>query len=352
MTVNVGVIGLGFIGQTHARAVAELRALGVDVRLSAVCDRSPDRVTGRVTPPLAIDAAPGAALFDPADVTVHTDARRLIDDPHVDLVVIATPTDTHVDLAAAALKAGKHVLCEKPIALDSTDVRQLAETAYRTQRLCMPAMCMRFWPGWTDLKAAVDTQRLGPVRSAAFERLGCPPSWNTPFYTDIARSGGTLFDLHVHDADIIFWLFGRPEEVVCVGTPAHVTTIYRFDTSRGGPTHVVAHAGQDFTPPFPFRMTFAVAFERGSMAFDSRRIGDESPGLRVYAETAQAGSPPSESTTPESPWAAQMRHLVESITRGLRNDELTATIDDAVAVTRILEAERESLDRQRPVPVA
>jgi predicted dehydrogenase len=341
---NVAVIGLGFMGQTHVRAYQAAAAAGVECRLAAVCDRSGDRLTGKVQATGNLSTTGDAAvLFDPASVKTTTDPRAIFDDPAIDLVSICTHTDTHIDLAMAALKAGKHVLCEKPVALDSTDVRAIAEAAYRYNRLCMPAMCMRFWPGWTWLKDRVSDQSLGTLKSITFQRLGSPPTWSPEFYKNAERSGGALMDLHIHDADFVYYLLGRPEEVTSIGTRSHVTTMYRYDERSGKPTHVVAEGAQDFAPGFGFTMRYASAFADAAATFDLSR---PQPLLLHRDGTSAAIELPS-----LSGYEAQVRHILDAIERGRNNDDLIAPIDDAVAVTKLLEAERESLDRGRPIPV-
>ena len=261
--IGVGVIGLGFMGATHIRAYQAADTAGFACRLVAVSDPNADRLRGTVAAAgnLASGAGEqGESLFDPTRVCTHIDAAALLNDPAVELVSICTPTDSHVDLAIAALRAGKHVLVEKPVAIRSSEARRLAEVVRASDRLCMPGMCMRFWPGWDWLRERVRDEAYGQVLSATFQRLGSPPSWSPEFYGDLSRSGGPLFDLHIHDADFIRWCFGPPRGVVSTGTPAHITTIYRYEAGKG-PAHVVAEGGQNHAPGFPFKMRYIVAFE-------------------------------------------------------------------------------------------
>ncbi len=337
--VNVGVIGLGFMGRTHIGAYRSVRQSGLDCRLAAVADADPVRLSGR---PAAAGnlttSAEQALLFDPTVVRTYSRAVDLLADPGVDLVSVCTHTDTHVDLALAALQAGKHVLVEKPVAIRAGDVARLAQAARAAGRLCMPGMCMRFWPGWVWLRECIRDGRYGPVRSAVFQRLGSPPDW-TPFYADLARSGGPLFDLHIHDADFIRWSLGEPAEVVSTGSPHHLTTLYRFP---GGPAHVIAEGGQDHTPGFGFKMRYVVVFERATADFDFGR----SPRLLL----CQAGASEEIPLPAHSAYDQQAQHLVSAIAAG--RAELDATIDDAVKTTALLEAELRSLQTGAPVRLA
>lgn len=341
-SIGVGVVGLGFMGRTHLAAYAAAARDGLPCEIVALADMDRGRLAGASSASGGGNLETGASnarLFDPAKVKAFNDPSSLFRDPDVDLVSICTHTDTHVDLAVAALRAGKHVLVEKPVALRSEEVRRLAEAAKSSGKLCMPAMCMRFWPGWTWLKDRVRDGSLGAIRGAAFQRLGAPPDWGQSFYRDPTRSGGSLFDLHIHDVDIIYWLLGKPAAVNSTGTAAHVTTLYRFEN---GPEHVAAEGGQDHAPGFGFRMRFTVVFERATAEFD---LGRSASPLLVYRE--------GRTETPALPtlggYDAEVRHLVDAIAMNKPARELAATLEDALAVTKILEAERKSLETGAPV---
>jgi predicted dehydrogenase len=332
--IGVGVIGLGWMGRVHLEAYAQAARSGERCRVVAVSDRNTDRLQARAEAVgnLPLGDAPALA-FDRDVVRTSTDASAVLDDPAVELVSICTPTDTHVELAIAALRAGKHVLVEKPVALDAGEIERLDLLARNTQRMCMPAMCMRFWPGWSWLRDAVVDRRYGSVLSATFQRLGSRPSWGTDFYRDARRSGGALFDLHVHDVDFVRWLFGDPVSTTSTGTLDHVTTSYRF---AEGPAHVVAEGGWDASPGFPFRMRYAVVFETATAEYDSRR----DPPLEI----TRAGVVETPQLEAGTGWEHEVRHALECV----RAEKTSAgvTLFDAAAVTRILRAEEHAVISQ------
>lgn len=329
-TVGVGVIGMGFMGRTHVAAYESARCNGYDCKLVAICDQDTARLAHNAPVQGNLGQAATENLFDPADTRAYSDIDAILNDRDVHLVSICTHTDTHADLAIRALERGKHVLVEKPVAVRWQDVARVAEAAAKSGKLCMPAFCMRFWPGWSWLKQMIVEGAYGKVRSAVFERLASPPGWAPDFYRDAARSGGALVDLHIHDADFVRWCFGNPDSVSSTGSLDHVTTLYRFSA---GPSHVVAEGGWDHTPGFPFKMRFVVAFERATAEFDSGR----EPPL-VLASAGELNPVPLDSI---SGWDLEVRHLVQAIQSG-RTDLMT-TIADALAVTRLLAAEAESL---------
>ena len=283
--IGVGVIGLGWMGRVHAAAYAEASRAGQRCRLVAASDRNTDRLQGRTGADGNLPIGSGG-VFDPARVRTSTNVSIVLADPAIELVSICTPTDTHVDLAIAALQAGKHVIVEKPVSLDAGEIERLDVVARNAQRICMPAMCMRFWPGWSWLHDAIVGGIHGQVLSATFQRIGSRPAWGTDFYSDSARSGGALFDLHVHDVDFVRWLFGDPISTSSTGTVDHVTTSYRFEN---GPAHVVAEGGWDASPGFAFRMRYVVAFESATAEYDSRR----DPPLEITRSGGEVAAWPS-----------------------------------------------------------
>lgn len=345
--IGVGVIGLGFMGRTHVACYRAAEAAGLPCELVAVCDRSEARLrgedgaagnlkTGGVAPA-------GAGGFAAAGVATYTDPDRLLADPRVKIVSVCTHTDTHVDLAVRALEAGKHVLVEKPVAVTGAQVRVLTEAAARARMkfgtLCMPGMVMRFWPGWDWLEARVRDGSLGAVKSAVFSRVGAGPSWSPEFYRDVSRSGGALVDLHIHDADIVYWLFGKPRDIVSGGSIEHLTTVYRFEDGSGrGPRHVAAEGGWSFTPSAGFRMRYTVCFERATADWDLNR----QPTLLVYGENGTEA--PELSTI--GAYETEIRHFVAAVAGA---GKLRATMEDALVVAEMLDAERESLESTEAV---
>lgn len=338
--LNAAVIGLGFMGRTHVAAYAAAAAAGLPCRLAAVCDGDPARLTGDATASGNLATTdPTRPLFDPSQVRTATDPEELFADPSIHLVSICTYTDTHVPLALRALDAGKHVLVEKPVAVTADAVRPLADAAahaWLRGQLCMPAMCMRFWPGWDWLYTAVREGAYGRVRSATFQRLVGPPRWAVDFYKNPDRSGGALIDLHIHDADFIAWCFGRPASVQTGGTYDHVTTLYTFGS--GGPEHVTAEGGWNLSRSFGFRMRYTVIFDDATADFDITR--DPPLLLHTATETTPIPLPPGAGYEPE------IRHF---ITAAAHRHQLRATMADALLTAEILDAERQSMLTARAV---
>lgn len=333
--VGVGILGFGFMGRTHLAAYRAAAAAGLPNRVLAVCDPALTRArakggrdSARAVERGNLESARGPASELDGIELVNSPAA-LFADERIELVSVCTPTDSHVPLARAALLAGKHVLVEKPVALDAREVASLAAVARKARRHCLPAMCMRFWPGWAWLKQAIDERDFGRVRSAVFRRLAAPPAWSRDFYGDAERSGGALFDLHVHDADFVRHCFGAPTALVSAGSLAHVTTLYRYP---GGPAHVVAEGGWDHTPGFPFFMGFTVVFERATAEF---ALGRE-PLLTLSA----GGALRPVELPAGTGYDGEIRHALAVVRGGAKP---RVSLDEALELVRMLARERQSL---------
>ena len=334
--VGIGIIGMGFMGQTHARAfLADQSGPG---KLLGVCDGDADRRSGVVTAAGNIGSpTEGERLFPPGTVTGYAEADALLADPRIHLVSICTPTDSHAELATRALRAGKHVLVEKPVATDPHQIERLIAESDRAGRLCIPAMCMRHWPGWSDLQTIIRSGEFGPVLHARFDRLGSAPRWGRGFYTDDSRSGGAIFDLHIHDVDIVCWLFGTPSQVRSIGRTSHVATQYIYPDGPG----VHAEGGWLSDPAFPFRMSFVVEFERAVVTFDSAA----SPCMTVFAD----GASHPVSLPAQSGYDRQASAVVRALASG--DASPLPTLHEALSVTRVILAERDSLRARAPVDI-
>lgn len=340
--VTVGIIGLGFMGRTHLDAY--LRAAGEGLcRVIAVADQ---HVAARLADraPKGNIAAADAPPPLPTDLKSFADPAALLAEPRIDLVSICTPTDTHVGLTLAALGAGKHVVVEKPVAVDPGDVYKVLCAEHSAKRVVMPAMVMRFWPGWAWLREQVRAKTYGRLTGLTLRRLGSMPGWSPEFYRDQARTGGALVDLHIHDADFVLWTLGFPSSVTTVGTLNHAVTTYRFEGELAD-AHVVAEGGWGQAPGSPFRMEYTAYFERATATFDLSR----SPAVVVYRDGA--------SETPALPtlggYDLEIRHAIEAVAafKAGRSEALRATVMDAMNVAALLQYERQSLETRGPVRV-
>jgi len=325
---RIGIIGLGFMGRMHIGAYGKVPG----ARLVAIADQDAKRARGDFSGGWG-NIAGSADALDMTGITGTTDFQALIRHPDVDVVDICVPTPAHEALAVAALEAGKHVLCEKPLALDSVSAARIAQAAARATGMFMPAMCMRFWPQWQWLKQAVDEGRYGRVMGATFRRVASmPPGW----FSNGQMSGGALLDLHVHDTDFVFHLFGKPDAVFSrgysktSGRTDHIVTEYLYDR---GPALVSAEGSWCMANGFSFTMRYTVNFEQATADFDINREHQlilSQDGTSEQIDLAGDG------------YEAEIAYFLDCVGTGHR--PVLVTADQAVAGLRILEAEQRSIE--------
>jgi myo-inositol 2-dehydrogenase/D-chiro-inositol 1-dehydrogenase len=192
--LNVGIVGLGRMGQRHAEQLA-LRTRGA--RLVAAC---------------SVDAGERSWARDQLGVTaLHEHYDALLRDPQVHAIVIATPTTLHAEQTIAALEAGKHVFCEKPLALDVVTCERVEAVARQHPGLvAMVGFVRRFDRHYQEAKAQIDAGRIGQpflVRSQS-----CDMNDPDGFFLRFApTSGGIFLDCSVHDIDVARWMLGNPK---------------------------------------------------------------------------------------------------------------------------------------------
>lgn len=217
--IRVGVIGTGFGAQVHLPALAALQ----NFEITALCGR---------------DIAKVDTIADIYDIRhVYTDYRDLIACPEVDAITIATPPALHHPTAVAAIAAGKHVLCEKPMARNAKEAREMARMAETSGVTAMLGHEFRFTPARARMKELIDEGYLGAVSLAqlSFLRplLADPRgrSWNWLMDTD--AGGGMLGALGSHFVDSLRWWFGEINEVAGVAA-ATVPIPWRGETGEPG----------------------------------------------------------------------------------------------------------------------
>ncbi len=328
--VNVAVVGLGFMGLTHINAYRKLSG----VNIVAVCDavRQPVNgvlggVTGNVAGSDAVDLGP--------DVRAYTRIEDLLTDGEVDLVDLCVPTPLHVPQTLAALAAGKHVICEKPLARTSTEARAIVDAAAAASTFFMPAMCMRFWPGWAWLKDLVAQETYGRALTARFRRVSAPPGWSRDTYFKGGDSGGALFDLHVHDTDFVQFVFGRPTKVYSTGVSRFSGATDHVVTQYTVPNGAAVYSEGSWLLASGFGMSYTVMFENATIDYDSARGAD---ALLVLEPDKEPRVVPLEG--PDG-YVLELDHMLTAIRTGQPTTVVTAA--DGLSAVEICEAEERSV---------
>lgn len=337
--LKVAILGFGFMGRMHYRCWRSLAGTTV----AAVCDADPHALDESARNRGNIAGAEGDV--DLAGVKVYADFDDLLRQEPLDALSITIPTHLHPAATIAALDAGLHVLCEKPMALNRADGTRMIEAAQRSGKVLQIGHCIRFWPEYAKAKEIVDSGVHGRVIAATFQRLAATAARRQQtWYADAERSGGMALDLHIHDTDFVQYLFGVPQNVcshgasVPAGGLAHIVTRYGYDDDK----LVIAEGGWAMMPPFGFQMRFHIALENATLDFDFHR----DPKLRLSTAAGETIVP---SCEPGDGYARQIDHFARRI-RGEDMPEVV-TPQEALLSLRIIEAERESARTGRPVTI-
>jgi predicted dehydrogenase len=321
--LTVGLIGAGNIAHVH---VAAWKALGARVLVNSHAGAA------------ELAAQYGLEAADSLDALFA----------EVDFVDIVTPSATHKEITLAAINAGRDVICEKPLTLTAADSRELSEAAAAAGVRIYPAHVVRFFPAYAAAHAAVLEDRIGKVAVARFFRVASSPA-GAGWYRDVARSGGVIMDLMVHDLDQARWICGEVTSVYAVQSPptvdgispvnvaAHVTL-----THEGGAiSHLRATWGASGTQ---FRSGFSIAGASGVLEYSSAEDTGFAEELQDDASTGDLLIP--SSTLYESPYLTQLRELASAL-RGGAEPRVGAA--DGIAAVYLAEAARESMATGRAV---
>ena len=197
--LKIGVVGNGNISGVHLRAYS----LNPNVEIYALCDINEKAMKRRA---------------EEYGVTrLFTDVNEMVKLPELDAVSVCTWNAAHAECAIAALNAGKHVLCEKPMAMNADEARRMQEAAEKSGKLLMIGFVRRFGNDCAILKDFIDNGYFGDIyyaKATYLRRKGCPGGW----FGDKARSGGgPLIDLGVHIIDLCRYLMGNPKPVSVYG---------------------------------------------------------------------------------------------------------------------------------------
>lgn len=349
--LNIGLIGYGFAGATfHAPLIGAVPGLA----LAHIASSRPDAVH---------------AVFPQA--RVHADPQALIDAPDVDVVVIATPNDTHHPLARQALLAGKHVVVDKPFTLTVAEAEDLVRLARQQGRLLSVFQNRRWDNDFLTVRQQIESGVLGEINTFISTLDRFRPEVRVRWREDGSVPGaGTLFDLGPHLIDQALLLFGMPRSVLAdLGaqrTGASATDYFHLLLGYPGGLRVILHAGSVVRQPGP---RFAVHGRLGSLVkhgFDPQedalragRAPGSGPGssdwgldaVSAYAELVldREGAPVSTRVpTLAGAHHAYYRALREAIVHGAPPP---VTADEAVNVMRVIEAAQRSAAEARVVPI-
>ncbi|MGY8748028.1 MAG: Gfo/Idh/MocA family protein [Pirellulales bacterium] len=324
---KVGIAGIGFMGWIHWLAYQELS--GVEV--VAIATPEEERRSGDWTGIQGNFGPPGAQI-DLSGVKTYENLQSMLADPDLELdcIDICLPPAMHCEAIQAAAKAGKHVFCEKPLALNLQDCDTAVATCKEYDRQLMVGQVLPYFTEFQFAREVIASGEYGKLLGGSFKRVISDPQWLTKFY-DPNVIGGPLFDLHVHDAHFIRLLFGMPTGVYSCGrirgeVVDYCNSIFRFEDSELAVTCTCGVINQQGRP---FTHGFEIHLERATLQFDFQAFADtpESMPLKVLTEDGKVHRPELGDGDP----VFAFKREIEEVTRAIAENRPSDILNGALA---------------------
>jgi len=325
--MKIGIIGTGFMGTTHAAGWAETEAT----------------IAGFVTK----STENGQGLADRYNARLYPNLDGLL--AEVDGVDICAPTHLHHELVLHAAAAGKHVICEKPLARTLSQAHEMIAACQSAGVKLLVGHVVRFFPEYAQAKAVVESGDIGQPAVIRLRRgTFCPKKAEDNWFVDFEKSGGMMFDLMVHDFDYARWVAGEVESVfaknISSARPdAPVDYGLAILKHRNG---TISHVeGSWAYPPPLFRTRLEIAGSDGWLEFDSEKTA--AIGLHLHQARVDAPDVPLPgSPLSESPYTTQIKAFYNALAH---NAPVRVSAADGLAAVQIGLAAIESAQTGKPV---
>lgn len=324
---RLAIIGPGAIAQTYGEALKGSQT----VQICAIAGH---------------DTEKGRKLAEDYRVPYYTDQDELYYKEKPDAVLICTPTFTHEEIVRKALEHKVHVMCEKPFVFDEKTAEELFAAAKQLGVKLMVMQVLRFWPEYVKLKEMIDAGELGVIKNVYLSRLSSHPDWAT-WHKDPKKSGGGLYDLHIHDIDYLYHVFGRVESVYALGYQEksgcynNVSTMLKFTNG----VSAVVEGFMDMTGAYSFTTDVRVNGEKAAVEYLNKSVYLRDGGT---AKTGRFVVYPKDEAAKileipkKDPYAKEVEYFAACVREG-KETELVPS-EDVVDVLRILGAIHRSLE--------
>ena len=333
--LRVGIAGIGFMGMIHYLAYQKVPGVSV----TAVSSRDPKKRAGDWRGIQGNFGPPGEQM-DLGDIESHETIEQLLASPNVDVVDVTLPPFRHAEVAIAALKAGKHVFCEKPLTLDADSSQEVVAAAKEHDRLLLVGHVLPFFPEYQWARSEIDSGKHGKVIGGHFRRTISEPTW-LEHYWDPQKVGGPMLDLHVHDAHFIRYLFGMPNSVTTRGRmrgdcAESWMTMFNYEDNK---TLVTASSGTIGQQGRPFLHGFEINLERATLAFEFAVIGEEGKYLcqpTLFDADGNASHPELGDGDPINAFVNQLTEVTNCVSAGKTSEILGGDLaGDAITLCHV-----------------
>lgn len=339
--IKVGIAGLGFMGMIHYNAYQKVRG----AKVAAICEKDPVRLAGDWRS-IKGNFGPQGTQMDLSGIDRYSELDEMLADPSIDMIDVCLPPSWHADVAVAALKAGKHVLCEKPIALKLADADRMVKTAKQAGKMLMIAHVLPFVPEYNFAYKTINSGKYGKLLGGHFKRVIADPVWLRDFYSpDVC--GGPMLDLHIHDAHYIRLLFGMPKEVQSVGrmrgeVAEYFNSQFLYDDSClvvSATSGVINQQGRPFTHGYEIHLEKATMFFECGVPLTVLVKGGKSDGKVITPDLGTFDMPDA------------FPHELNEAVRAVKTGTPSALLDGALARDALLMCQRETCAIQKRKPV-
>ena len=317
--LNVAIVGLGGMGTVHYMNYKHIDGVKV-VGFVGRSDKSKEKAEDLGLP-------------------IYKTISEICKNEEVDIVDICTPTYLHPDHVKEGLENNKNVICEKPLALNSKDAKELFALAKTKGLHLYVAQVVQFTRQTEILREIVEDQRFGKPLDAIFERLSEKPNWGSDSWMfDKEKAGLIPFDLHIHDLDMIVSLFNKPNKVNVQKTegildfPEHYRFIYNYEG-----LNVIGEAAW-FNAQIPFTARWRVYFEKAYLVNDGEKLIaylDEGDKIEYDVEEKlkiETGI----NVPPTQMYLNELKHFVDCIKKDI--DSSIVTSKQVISTIEILES--------------
>ena len=344
--IRVGIVGIGFMGMVHYLTYQKVRG----AQIVAICEQDKKRLAGDWRS-IKGNFGPQGTRMDLTGVACYSEYEELLADESIDVVDVTLPPALHAPVAAKALRAGKHVFCEKPMALTIPDCRRMDRAAENSDRLLLVGHVLPFFPEYAWALKTIRSGKYGKLLGGSFKRVIADPSW-LAHYWKADQIGGPMLDLHVHDAHFIRLLFGMPHSLLCRGRMRDGLAENwhtQFDYGSEGPV-VHAHSGVIAQQGRSFNHGFEIHLEQATLMFEFAVIGKEGMYLcppTLLTADGKVKRPNLSDGDPMRAFHAEIKEVV----RCIRSVEKSPVLDGSLASAAVLlcQKQTESLSKGRLV---
>lgn len=339
--VRIGIAGIGFMGMIHYLAAQKLRG----AQVVAIQSRDERKLAGDWTG-IQGNFGPRGTRMDLGKVKGYARLEEMLADPSIDLIDVCTPTAAHEAMVTAAFRAGKHVLVEKPIALETTAADAMVRAAEKAGKMLMVAQVLAFFPEFAFAHEAVQSKRYGQLLGGHLKRVISRPDWSADI-GDSAKTGGPAIDLHIHDTHFLSLVAGVPKSVFSSGrveadgSVSYLTTnyLYPHGPALSCSSGALAQKGR------PFVHGYELYFEKATLVYESGTCP-----LTVIGDTGESAQPKLAAGDGElAAFTAELQTAVDSVTQGKMHPLLSGAMARDALV--LCQREIESVKTGQILPV-